>query len=52
MSSRDRFLLTDNAAVGWGMAGVECSIIVVLKTSGEVHRGRRGGVVYNELRVE
>ena len=52
VSSRDGFLLTDRAAVGRGRAGVECSATVILKTSGEDRRGRRGGGEYNESRVE
>ena len=51
MSSRDGFLLTASAALGCGIAGVECSSTDILKTSGEGRLGRRGGVVYNESRV-
>ena len=51
MSSRDGFLFTENAALGWGKAGVECPFIVVPKTSGEGHLGWHGGEVYNESRV-
>ena len=51
MSSRDGFLFTESAALGGGNAGVECSVIDVLKTSGEDRLGRRGGGVYKESRV-
>ena len=51
MSSRDGFLLTESAAQGCGIAGVECSFTDVLKTSGEERLGRHGGVIYNESRV-
>ena len=51
MSSRDGFLLTESAALGCGIAGVECSFAGVPKTSGEDRLGHRGGVMYNESRV-
>ena len=51
VSSKDGFLLTENAALGGGKAGVECSVTIVLKTSGEDHLGRQGGGAYNESRV-
>ena len=51
VSSRDGFLFTENAALGCGNAGVECSFTDVLKTSGEDRLGRCGGEVYNESRV-
>ena len=51
VSSRDGFLFTKSAALGWGKAGVECSTATLLKTSGDDRLGRRGGEAYNELRV-
>ena len=42
VSSRDGFLFSENAALGRGNAGVECSTIVVLKMSGGDRLGREG----------
>ena len=35
VSSREGFLLSENAALGRGNAGAECSINVCLNTSGD-----------------
>ena len=51
VSSSGGFLFLENAVLGRGSAGVECSINVCLKTSGEGRLGRRGGEEHSESRV-